>query len=74
MPSACADVNAEDPDGGTALMIAAYDGHADVVRLLLDAGADVNAEDQNGSTALMLAAEEGHEDIVRILTEAGAQK
>ena len=32
-------------DGSTALIIAAANGHADCVRLLLDAGADANARD-----------------------------
>ncbi len=55
-------------------MFAARYGHADVVRLLLDAGADVNAKDEWNETALMFAAMSGHEDIVQLLTEAGAQK
>ena len=32
-------------DGSTALIIAASNGHADCVRLLLDAGADASAKD-----------------------------
>ena len=33
-------------DGRTALMVAAQDGHREVVELLLQHGADVNAEDE----------------------------
>ena len=43
------DVNAQDNNGGTALMAA---GEGDVVRLLLAAGADVNAQASDGETAL----------------------
>lgn len=34
-----ADVNAEDQNGGTALMRAADNGYADIVRILTEAGA-----------------------------------
>ncbi len=33
-------------DGWTALISAAYKGHADCLRLLLDAGADMNAKNR----------------------------
>ena len=32
-------------DGGNALVVAAYEGHCDIVKLLLSEGADPNAED-----------------------------
>ena len=35
-----ADVNAADEDGDTALMNAAWNGHVETVKLLLEAGAD----------------------------------
>ena len=38
------DVNAEETEGGTALMVASEEGHAKVVVQLLDKGADVNAQ------------------------------
>ncbi|RRT65943.1 hypothetical protein B296_00040621 [Ensete ventricosum] len=44
------DVNFRDIDGRTALHVAACQGFADVVQLLLDKGAQVDPEDRWGST------------------------
>jgi predicted LPLAT superfamily acyltransferase len=68
-----ADVNAQDADGTTALMLAADTDHLEIVQKLLDkAGIDVNAKSKRGCTALMYAAETGHLEIVRALLEKGA--
>jgi len=68
-----ADVNArEQRYGDTALMWAAVAGHADVVRLLIEAGADVRAVDDEGVTALHLAQANGHSEVVTALLAAGA--
>lgn len=51
--NAGADTNVAIPDwGGTALIIAATMGRADIVEALLDKGADVNYRDKNSFTAL----------------------
>lgn len=48
-------VNISNMQGTTALMVAAWKGHSDVVRLLLAVpGINVNAADSNGHTALMM--------------------
>ena len=60
--------------GGTPLIIAAYNGHEAIVRLLLEAGADKEAKDNDGFTPLINAAYNGHEAVVRLLLEAGADK
>lgn len=52
----------------TALMAAAKEGHADIVRVLLDVpGVDVNATGGRGLNALILACDRGRADIVRLL-------
>lgn len=69
-----ADVNARERwYGRTALMIAAAEGHADVVRLLIDAGSAVDLLDEEGSSALWLARSYGHLDVAAVLAEAGAR-
>jgi ankyrin repeat protein len=47
--------NAKSKYGTTALMVAAGEGHTDIVERLLKAGADVNAKNKYGSTALIEA-------------------
>lgn len=64
------DVNAKHK-GYSALYLAAWQGHADVVEVLLDGGAEINDRTPEGGTALQYAAESGHEDIVRLLLERG---
>lgn len=60
-----------------ALAWAAQYGHADVVRLLLDAGEDPSRYNPRGahahSTPLHQAAFAGHLDVVRLLTDRGAR-
>ena len=58
----------------TPLIIAAKNGNAEIVRLLLEKGADVNVKTDSGKTALIHAKNEGHTDIVEMLEKAGAKE
>lgn len=59
--------------GCTPLFAASREGHADVVRSLLEAGADVEKRSLRKCTALMGAAEKGFADVVTILLDYGAK-
>ena len=52
-----------------ALCSASYDGHLEIVKLLLKNKADVHAKDDG---ALRFAAKSGHLEIVKLLLENGA--
>ena len=58
--------------GPTPLMVAAYEGHAEVVKKLILAGANVDMQDALGDTALHLAATRNHIQCGILLAEAGA--
>ena len=64
-----ADIN---KTGWTPLHYAATNGHAEIVRLLLDENAYIDAASPNGSTPLMMAAHYGTPEVVKLLLEAGA--
>ena len=53
-------------------MLAAQNGHIEVVRALLAAGANVNQVNNLGASSLMLAAHVGSIEIVRALLAANA--
>src|SRR5207244_5236276 len=65
------------PSRQLALALATQHGHADVVRLLLDAGEDPNRFNPDGfhshSTPLHQAVWSDHADVVRLLVERGAR-
>ena len=52
--------------------MAAEEGHADVVQILLSEGADVNELDSRRMTPLHLAVLEGHAAVIQMLVDAGA--
>lgn len=60
------------PPDPSALHVAASNGHASIVTLLLESGAGINAHDRSGFTPLLDAVAGGHEDIVQMLVERGA--
>ena len=66
------DVNKADPDGRTALMMAAFDGYTDVVELFLDHGAEVDRRDGSGRTGIMYAASGPFPQTVELLARSGA--
>lgn len=56
----------------TALCIAAGDGQAGMVRLLLTHGADIEFENKKGEMAIFIAATAGHVEVMQMLIEKGA--
>jgi ankyrin repeat protein len=67
-----ANVDELDPNGDAPLVMAAYLGHTEIVRLLLEAGADVRAVDPGmKATALHAAAYAGRTDAARLLIQHG---
>jgi serine/threonine-protein phosphatase 6 regulatory ankyrin repeat subunit B len=48
-------VNLQNKDGWTALMLASYHGHINIINLLINYGADVNLKDNDLRTAYDLA-------------------
>lgn len=65
-------INAQSKVGLTALMMAAQNGNADMVKQLLQTGADMEATTQDGHTALMIAIHAQRDRIVNILLSMGA--
>ena len=65
----CSDpgADARDEHGQTGLMIASYQGHVEVVQMLLAAGAEPRLSNTEGTTAAQFAGDEGFADIVDLL-------
>ncbi|XP_025906749.1 E3 ubiquitin-protein ligase MIB2 isoform X1 [Nothoprocta perdicaria] len=58
--------------GRTALQVASYQGHLDVVKLLLQAHAAVNLRDEEGDAALHYTAFGNQAEVARLLVSKGA--
>lgn len=67
-------LNAFAYDGWTPLHLAAFFGHLEAARTLMNAGADTGAVSRNGmrNTPLHAAAAGRHSDVARLLLERGA--
>jgi len=70
--TAGADINAELPDGSTALLYATYSVNHELVEVLLDAGADVDVTNNYGATPLAEAVKLDDAELVSMLLDAGA--
>ena len=66
------DVNAAQPDGSTALVLAADRNDLEVADLLIRSGANVHAANEYGATALYVACSSGNIAMIRLLLEAKA--
>lgn len=67
------DINGMEEEGRTALMLASFNGHSEIVLVLVDAGAVIDRRDGMGRTALLYAATGPFPETVRILLDKGAE-
>ena len=65
-----ADLNRQNRQGRTALMLAADSGRLDMVEMLLEAGAVPTILDDGGKAALDWAVDKGHEAVAERLEKA----
>lgn len=66
------DIDSQNNDGVTALMVAVFSYGNAIVKTLLDAGANIDLQNNDGMTALMAAVSDGNADIVKRVLDAGA--
>jgi cytohesin len=64
--------NARSRDGWPPLCLAASEGQAKVVKLLLAAGADLNMAAPEGGNALLESLKGGHKEVAGLLADAGS--
>ena len=57
-------------DNTTALHLAAFSGHAQVVKELIGAGARLDAKDSRGKTPLDIAIEQKFDEVVQVLIQS----
>ncbi len=67
-----ANMNAQDSQGRTSVMIATYKNDPATVETLLEAGADVNIQDNMKNNPFLYAGAEGYLEILRLTIGAGA--
>ena len=67
-----ANVNYVSESGWTALVVAALEGHIDILSFLIESGASVNAVTNSGWSPLMLAVFGNHCKCVQLLVQEGA--
>ena len=65
-------VDLSNESGDTLLMLSAYHGHADAVRVLIERGADPNLANGSGQTPLGGVVFKGNEEVLNALLAAGA--
>jgi ankyrin repeat protein len=68
-----ANISGHDIDGNTALHNASWNGHVNVVRVLLDAGVIVDVANSIGWTPLCCAIRFKHVDVGHTLIDRGAR-
>ncbi len=66
------EVNTQDSEGRTALMIATYNHDPYTAKALIEAGADISIQDNMQNNCFLYAGAEGYLDILRLAIEAGA--
>lgn len=66
--NAGANVNAQDRNGNTALMVAVEYNNVEAVKLMLKAHADRGLRNKAGQTALSFASSENRGEVVHLLT------
>ena len=67
-----ADVNYQDPNGWAPIHYAAFNGHCELLKLLIANGASLSVKLQHGETALHCAVSQNKEEAAKILIANGA--
>ena len=66
-----ANLEAQNDDGMTALILTAKDNKIECVKFLLERGASMRAKSFHGCTPLIASSENGHLEVVQLLVEKG---
>jgi ankyrin repeat protein len=69
-----ADLEARDPQGRTALLLATHADDFEIARALIEAGSDVNAKDGMKDTPFLYSGAEGHDEILKLILATGKAK
>ncbi len=67
-----ANLNGQDDQGTTVLMMAAYNQDTEVLKTLIEASVNLDIQDSGGNTALIYALNESGPEAIKALLEAGA--